>query len=130
MENLGWGLQMTAVGMGLVFALLALLWGLLALVLRLDVVPAAEAPAKGGAATGDGDGDVAVDSAAGPAAANGMDADLVAAITVAVLTHRAVRRREGAPFMRINWPGSLLYASRWVATGRARQTHSWQRRGR
>ena len=26
MENLGWGLQMTVVGMGLVFLLLALLW--------------------------------------------------------------------------------------------------------
>ena len=40
MENLAWGLQMTVVGMGLVFALLALLWGLLALVLRLDAAPA------------------------------------------------------------------------------------------
>ena len=29
MENMGWGLQMTVLGMGLVFALLVLLWGLL-----------------------------------------------------------------------------------------------------
>ncbi len=36
MENLGWGLQITVLGMGLVFALLALLWGLLMLVLYLD----------------------------------------------------------------------------------------------
>ena len=36
MENLGWGLQTTLLGMGLVFAMLALLWGLLALLLRLD----------------------------------------------------------------------------------------------
>jgi Na+-transporting methylmalonyl-CoA/oxaloacetate decarboxylase gamma subunit len=39
MENLGWGLQMTVLGMGLVFALLALLWGLLTLVLKLDPAP-------------------------------------------------------------------------------------------
>ena len=36
MDNLIWGLQMTVLGMGLVFGLLALLWGLLTLVLRLD----------------------------------------------------------------------------------------------
>ena len=51
MQDLAWGLQMTAVGMGLVFALLALLWGLLALVLRLDPAPAAEAPAAPSAAS-------------------------------------------------------------------------------
>ena len=44
MENLGWGLQMTVLGMGLVFALLALLWGLLTLMLRLDVSPADRRP--------------------------------------------------------------------------------------
>jgi len=43
-ENLGWGLQMTVVGMGLVFALLAALWGLLNLMLRFDARPAAPAP--------------------------------------------------------------------------------------
>jgi len=36
MEHLDWGLKMTVLGMGLVFALLALLWGLLTLVLALD----------------------------------------------------------------------------------------------
>ena len=36
MENLGWGLQMMALGMGLVFGLLALLWGLLTLVLKFE----------------------------------------------------------------------------------------------
>ena len=41
MENLAWGLQMTVLGMGLVFALLALLWGLLMLVLVLDKEPKA-----------------------------------------------------------------------------------------
>ena len=111
MDNLGWGLQITALGMGLVFGLLALLWGLLTLVLRLDREPAAQAaaqPAAGGAA-------------------RGMDPELVAAITVAVLTHKELRRHEAAPAMRSFWPGSLLYASRWVASGRARQNRSWQR---
>ncbi|HEX6828607.1 MAG TPA: OadG family transporter subunit [Burkholderiales bacterium] len=110
MENLVWGLQITALGMGLVFGLLALLWGLLTLVLRLDREPAAEPQAAD--------------------AAPGMDQDLVAAITVAVLTHRGVRRHEAAPAMRSYWPGSLLYASRWVAGGRARQNQSWRRGGR
>ena len=108
MENLGWGLQMTVLGMGLVFALLAALWGLLTLVLRFDAAPPVAATPR--------------DAPASP----GLDADLVAAITVAVLTHKAVRRRQAAPAMRSYWPGSLLYASRWVATGRARQNRSWR----
>lgn len=115
MENLGWGLQMTVVGMGLVFALLAALWGLLNLVLRFDVPPAVSAAS-------------ARERNQAPAMAptGGMDADLIAAITVAVLTHKAVRRHQAAPAMRSYWPGSLLYASRWVATGRARQNRSWR----
>ena len=53
MENLSWGLSMTAVGMGLVFAMLALLWGLLTLVLRLDrPVAAAAAPPDAAAPAG------------------------------------------------------------------------------
>ena len=41
MDNLSWGLQITVLGMGLVFGLLALLWGLLTLVQRFDREPAA-----------------------------------------------------------------------------------------
>ena len=134
MENLIWGLQLTILGMGLVFALLALLWGLLTVMLRLDAAPAdrsRDAPSSTSAARGaevEGGATSAGIAATGPS--NGMEADLVAAIMVAVLTHRAVRRREAAPVMRSYWPGSLLYASRWVATGRSRQNHSWQRRGK
>ena len=113
MDNLGWGLQITALGMGLVFGLLALLWGLLTLVQRWDR-PAVAAPRV----------------EAAPAAEAGMDAALVAAIVTAALAHRAHRRREAAPAMRSHWPGSQLYASRWVAAGRTRQNQSWQRRGR
>jgi len=127
-DDLIWGLRTAVLGMGLVFSLLALLWGVLTIVLRLDRRPA-DAAAAGATAS-------AIEVATGPAAgsaratAQGMDAELVAAIVVATLAHRALRRREAAPAMRSYWPGSLLYASRWVAAGRARQNHSWQRRGR
>lgn len=123
MENLSWGLQTTVLGMGLVFALLAALWGLLVLVLRLDRPPAPAAQSQ-----------APVEAASGPettaTAAQAIDADLLAAITVAALMHKAVRRREAAPVMRSYWPGSLLFASRWVAVGRSRQNRSWHRRGK
>jgi Na+-transporting methylmalonyl-CoA/oxaloacetate decarboxylase gamma subunit len=134
MENLGWGLQTTVLGMGLVFALLGLLWGLLHLVLRLE--KSTVEPISGLASTVAAEHIAAVaDDAIGaqvPVAptVHGMDAELVAAIAVATLTHRAVRRSEAAPVMRTYWPGSLLYASRWVANGRARQNRTWQRGGR
>jgi Na+-transporting methylmalonyl-CoA/oxaloacetate decarboxylase gamma subunit len=109
----GWGLQISALGMGLVFGLLALLWGLLTLVLRWDR-PTPAAPAL----------------EAAPVVEKGMDPALVAAIVTATLAHRANLRREAAPAMRSHWPGSRLHASRWVAAGRTRQNQSWQRRGR
>lgn len=113
MDNLGWGLQITALGMGLVFGLLALLWGLLTLVQRWDR-PAVVAPVVDAAPAGDA----------------AMDPALVAAIVTAALAHRTQLRRQAAPAMRSHWPGSQLHASRWVASGRARQNQSWQRRGR
>ena len=131
MENLGWGLQMMALGMGLVFGLLALLWGLLTLVLRLDREPQSvvePAVADDAAATAAAASDPAA-PAPRVATIDGMDADLVAAILVAVLRHKEVRRAQAAPAMRSYWPGSLLYASRWVASGRARQNTTWERRG-
>lgn len=135
MDNLIWGLQMTGLGMGLVFGLLALLWGLLALVLRLDKAPAETVPNAAPAGEPGPPGLAPAASGAGadepnPALVQCIDAELLAAILVATLTHRAVRRREAAPAMRSYWPGSLLYASRWVGAGRARQNHSWQRRGK
>jgi hypothetical protein len=59
-----------------------------------------------------------------------MPADLVAAIMVATMKHKLTLRRQAAPFMRSYWPGSQLFASRWVATGRARQNYTWQPRGK
>jgi glutaconyl-CoA/methylmalonyl-CoA decarboxylase subunit delta len=120
LENLSWGLSMTAVGMGLVFAMLALLWGLLTLVLRLDrpAAPPAAPP------------EAAAPAPADDAANDGIPPEVIAAITIATLAHVSARRREAAPMMRSYWPGSTLFASRWVATGRARQNRIWQRRGR
>lgn len=134
MENLGWGLQMTVLGMGLVFALLALLWGLLMLVLVLDKEPKAPVSALETNAQAERIAAVA-DAAVGaqtpePATVNGLPADLVAAILVATMKHKLTLRRQAAPFMRSYWPGSQLFASRWVATGRARQNNTWQPRGK
>ena len=123
MNDLVFGLEITAAGMGLVFGLLAVLWALLTLLLRLDsgAEPADEAAAE--PATEPATRMVQIMSPAG------LDADTLAAITIAVLTHAAVRRKQAAPTMRSYRPGSLLYASRWVASGRARQhQHSDQRR--
>lgn len=124
MENLGWGLGMTVVGMGIVFALLVLLWGLLALVMRFDRPPAPAA--TGVAAAGDAVDDASAADAEGTRS-DAIDPDLVAAIVVAAIAHKSRRRQEAAPVMRSYWPGSLLYASRWVASGRMRQNGTFQR---
>ncbi len=135
MDNLGWGLQISVLGMGIVFGLLALLWGVLNLVMRFDQ-PAAHpdaAPSGANAAIFGGEADGGLTAEAPPVRVHqvdGMDADLVAAIAVATLAHKSARRREAAPAMRIYWPGSQLYASRWLASGRMRQNSSWQRGGR
>lgn len=116
MENLGFGLTMTVLGMGLVFTVLALIWGMLNLLTRFDQP---EAPVVAEAAP---------TPAVAPAAEGQLTPDEVAAIAVAVAVHAATLRREAAPTVRSYWPGSLLFASRWVAAGRTRQNQSWQRR--
>ncbi len=136
MEHLGWGLEMTVLGMGLVFALLALLWLLLTLVLKLDKEDEPEEELSPQAATVEAERIAAIaDDAVGAQTperptVNGMPADLVAAILVATHTHRKSMRRQAAPLVRTVWPGSQIFASRWLATGRARQTNNWQPRGR
>ncbi|MBP8278665.1 MAG: OadG family protein [Propionivibrio sp.] len=134
MENIGWGLQMTVLGMGLVFALLALLWLLLTLILKLDKDPVVEVSAQESMIEAERVAALA-DQAVGAqtperATVNGMPADLVAAILVATHKHRKTMRREAAPLVRSVWPGSHIFASRWLATGRARQNNNWQPRGR
>ena len=133
MENIGWGLQMTVLGMGLVFALLAMLWGLLNLVLKLDKepepVPAVQAQVEAERIAAEADDAIGAQVPMTPTV-NGMPADLVAAILVATHKHRKTMRREAAPLVRSVWPGSHIFASRWLATGRARQNNNWQPRGR
>ena len=111
MSDLLFGLQITVVGMGLVFALLAVMWALLTLLLRLeraDEPTATPAPAPRPQPVVEIVGDE-------------LDPDTVAAITIAVMTHASVRRKQAAPSMRSYRPGSLLYASRWVTAGRSQQ---------
>jgi Na+-transporting methylmalonyl-CoA/oxaloacetate decarboxylase gamma subunit len=110
MANLGFGLQMTLVGMSLVFGVLALLWGTLAMLGRLDRA----------------DPVVATVAAVEPASAVAvLEADLLTAVTIAVVLHASSRRRQAAPEMRSTLPGSQIYASRWMAAGRTRQTRAW-----
>ncbi|MEW6226116.1 MAG: OadG family protein [Chloroflexota bacterium] len=126
MADLGFGLQITVLGMGIVFGVLLLLWGLLTLALRFE-----SRQARGGR----GDGARAPEAAVvtpgvvrlvgGP---GDPDPALVAAVTIAVLRHTEALRLQAAPSMRSYWPGSLLFASRWVAAGRTRQGQSWRRR--
>ncbi|MBL8352485.1 MAG: OadG family protein [Burkholderiaceae bacterium] len=128
MDNLSWGLQITALGMGLVFGLLALLWGLLTLVQRFEPAPADRSGAPA-APVADDPAAAPADTVPAPATVQGIDAELLAAIVTATLVHRALRRREAAPVMRSYLPGSQLHTSRWVGAGRTRQNQSWQRQG-
>ncbi|MDR3220896.1 MAG: OadG family protein [Candidatus Accumulibacter sp.] len=136
MEHLGWGLQMTVLGMGLVFALLALLWLLLTVVLKLDKEeePAPEVGAQEATVEAEHIAAIADDAVGAQTperpTVNGMPADLVAAILTAAYKHRQTLRRQAAPLTRAVAPGSQLFASRWLAAGRARQTHNWQPGGR
>ena len=136
MEHMNWGLQMTVLGMGLVFALLALLWLLLTIVLKLDKEDEPEEEISPQEATVEAERIAAIaDQAVGAQTperptVNGMPADLVAAILVATHKHRKSMRRQAAQLVRTVWPGSKIFASRWLATGRARQTNNWQPRGR
>lgn len=116
MENLDFGLWMTAMGMGTVFALLIVLMLVLRLLGRLDRPPKATAPPATGAPA---------ESDAAPAGS--LTEDEIAAITIAVITHARVRRAQAAPEMRAHEPGSHLFASRWLGIGRGFQQQPWSR---
>jgi glutaconyl-CoA/methylmalonyl-CoA decarboxylase subunit delta len=115
-ENLAFGMQLTLHGMGLVFGLLALLWLTLTVAGRLDRAAVERA---GPAAIRAGPVEVS-----GPEAA-ALAPEALAAIALAVAAHAAARRRQAAPETRTVRPGSLLHASRWLASGRAKQTRGW-----
>lgn len=124
MDNLGFGLQVTALGLGIVFGLLIALWLLLTLALRFEGRSGRAAEATPPVEI------VTIRATSGADLPRTLDAQLVAAITVAIVRHADARRRQAAPAMRSYWPGSLLFASRWVASGRMRQGQSWRRRSR
>ena len=123
MDNLGFGLQVTLLGLGIVFGLLIVLWLLLTLALRFE-------GRSGGSAAALPAEIVTIRATGGADVPESLDPQLVAAITVAIVRHADARRRQAAPAMRSYWPGSLLFASRWVASGRMRQGQSWRRRSR
>jgi len=106
MAALGIGMQLTVFGMGLVFLLLAVMAFLISVLVRMDTATPSrmEAPA--------------------PRYPAGLDAETLSAVTVAVVTHLAVRRKEAAPAMREHQPGTL--PSRWVVVGRTLQNSNWQ----
>ena len=113
LQNLGYGIQITIIGMGLVFLLLALLWGLMTLLLRLDRSRATEAiPSQPRDALKKG--------------ADQLSPETLAAVMVAVRMHRRIRRKQAAPAMRSHQPGTL--PSRWVGAGRTGQNQNWQPR--
>ncbi len=120
MENLGFGLWLTAMGMGTVFALLLLLMLVLRLIGWADQRSVRRKPAAAKKAF---DGEQAPRGSV-----NDLTPDEIAAITVAVITHARVRRGQAAPAMRQVQPGSQLFASRWVAVGRSYQNQPWKTR--
>jgi hypothetical protein len=130
MDNLGFGLGVTAVGLAIVFGLLAVLWLLLTLALRAERGTSGADSVGGAIETTEEDERDAPSATHAPGGPGTLDPQLVAAITVAVVRHTDARRRQAAPAMRSYWPGSLLFASRWVGAGRMRQGQSWRRRGR
>ena len=111
------GLELTIYGMALVFGLLAVLWGVISLLVRLD--------ARVARVSGGGSRAATVRVAGDPGA---LDPALLAAIVIACRAHRMTRRKQAAPEMRIHEPGSL--PSRWVGSGRTRQNRSWAPGGR
>jgi Na+-transporting methylmalonyl-CoA/oxaloacetate decarboxylase gamma subunit len=112
------GLTLTFYGLGLVFALLGVLWAVIRVLVRLDHRrdagrSAADAPACRPPPP-------ALTAAITAADGQPLDPAVVAAVMIAVRAHVRTRRKQAAPAMRAHPPGSL--PSRWVAVGRGRQT--------
>ncbi|MFT3875441.1 MAG: OadG family transporter subunit [Propioniciclava sp.] len=131
MDDLTWGLMMMVVGMGVVFALLLVLVGVLMLIGFLDRPPSEAKQAPAPAPAPEAEPDDGEEKPAAPAVriiADGLDENQVAAITIAVMTHAENRRRLAAPETRAHAPGSQLFASRWLAVGRGFQNNPFTRR--
>lgn len=123
------GFELTLYGMGLVFLLLAVLWALIALLVRLDNPAAAPEEETPGVQSASGTANAAAAQAdVTTPAMPPMDPALLAAIFIACRAHRMARRKQAAPELRTHEPGSL--PSRWVGSGRTRQNRSWAPGGR
>jgi Na+-transporting methylmalonyl-CoA/oxaloacetate decarboxylase gamma subunit len=123
-KNLGWGLEMTLLGMGAVFLLLIMLMGVLMAVGRIDRLSLRRRGSEQLEAPREEEDDRAVDVVVSDP--SGLTPEQIAAIGVAVMVHVEVRRKEAAPVHRVHPPGSRLWASRWVADGRSAQMHNTQ----
>lgn len=121
------GLELTLYGMGLVFLLLAVLWGLIAFVVRLDQAAPGTGDGTDGQGVAAGEAPPAAASVSGPGAST-LPPEVLAAVVIACRAHRMSRRKQAAPEMRTHEPGSL--PSRWVGSGRTRQNRSWAPGGR
>lgn len=101
--NLQFGVLLMVVGMGMVFIILAMLWGIIALFQRIDRVMFAREAAR------------AEEAAAGPE----LSPELLAAIAVAIHRYQQEKKRP-LPGPRV--PKRLDPSqARWVAVGRAYQ---------
>lgn len=114
-EAIQTGLYLTIAGMGLVFLMLAVLWGLIVLLLRLDREPEPETPIRG-------------DEAPSSASEGKLRSDLVAAITVAVQAYRADKRFGGARNAVVS--PTQEEVDYWTLAGRVQQQRLWRARRR
>lgn len=118
-QNLALGIGLTLAGMGLVFALLALLWLTMTVLLRLDSRQSGEEE-RGGRGER-----VSVVPSPTSASTAELSPEMLAAVMVAVRMHRRIRRKQAAPAMRSHQPGTL--PSRWIGAGRTSQNQNWHR---
>lgn len=134
METLNTGIELTVIGMKLVFAVLILLATLIATGMRLvdrAGSRAADQPAPENNAAEQARPALTLHRLMPPDQPDNRSdrqpsADELAAIAIAVQLHQTVRRKQAAPAMRTHQPGTL--PSRWLAIGRTRQNRTWQRR--
>jgi sodium pump decarboxylase gamma subunit len=117
MPDIGFGLWMTVMGMGTVFALLFLLLGVLWIVGWFDQRSIRAAAEKAAAQP-----QVIIDSD------DEFTATEIAALTAVVLAHRKTKRPRSVPIRRVFEPGSHLFASRWVDVGRSYQHEPFRRK--
>ena len=125
MGNIAFGLNITLIGMSLVFGLLLLLWLVLFLIGKIDNLPFM----KGGDKEAISEEEPAGSYSVSERQAHEIEPDLMTAITIAIAAHVSSRRRQAAPSMRMTVPGSQIFASRWLAAGRTRQTGGWTPKG-